>query len=273
MSPWVRTFSYIAFSFLMFSCKKEHVNNQLVETEPPVLVAHQIKVNEVILGFYSALPSHYTEASLQYPLLIVIHGNGQVGHADAELESVLSSGIPKLIKDKLFPASFTVKGKKYSFLIFAPQFTQWPNTDDVVSFIDYVIRNYRVDTAKIYLSGLSMGGIITCDVGAEFSSRIAAIVPMSGVSLNPAIDEKCFKISTGKLPIWVFQNNEDEVFRVENARNFISKLKSYKPMIQPKFSEFLPFGTNGHDSWTRASDPNYREDNLNIYEWMLQYSR
>jgi len=31
--------------------------------------------------------------------------------------------------------------------------------------------------------------------------------------------------------------------------------------------------TGGHDAWTQASDPEYREEGMNIYEWMLQYKR
>jgi hypothetical protein len=31
--------------------------------------------------------------------------------------------------------------------------------------------------------------------------------------------------------------------------------------------------TGKHDAWTKASDPNYKENNMNMYEWMLQYHK
>jgi hypothetical protein len=33
------------------------------------------------------------------------------------------------------------------------------------------------------------------------------------------------------------------------------------------------FLVNGHDAWTTTYDPSYKENGLNVYEWMLQFSR
>jgi hypothetical protein len=50
-------------------------------------------------------------------------------------------------------------------------------------------------------------------------------------------------------------------------------LDSFHPAIPPRLTEFEPMGLLGHDAWTRATDPHYRENNKNIYEWMLSYHR
>jgi hypothetical protein len=31
--------------------------------------------------------------------------------------------------------------------------------------------------------------------------------------------------------------------------------------------------TGGHDAWTKATDPTYKENGLNMYEWLLQFSK
>ncbi|MBE7173168.1 MAG: hypothetical protein INR73_21520 [Williamsia sp.] len=48
-------------------------------------------MNSVWNGFYSALPARYQEGAKKYPLLIWIHGNGQVGNGRADLPRVTAS--------------------------------------------------------------------------------------------------------------------------------------------------------------------------------------
>lgn len=265
-------FIVTVLTFFLLSCKKETINTELIETEPPVLEANFIKVNYLSSGFYSAIPARYNQNNKKYPLLIWIHGNGQVGNGSTDLHSLLFGGIPKLLNEKRFPPNFKVNGNNFSFIIIAPQFTWWPGNEEVLSYITYAKKNYRIDTSRIYLSGLSMGGIVTADFGAEYPSRVAAIIPISGVSTD-SINNKCANIANGKLPEWIFQNTNDEVFDINTTRKYVSLLKSFKSAISPKYTEFLPYGENGHDAWTMATDPNYKENNMNIYEWMLQYKR
>jgi poly(3-hydroxybutyrate) depolymerase len=56
-------------------------------------------------------------------------------------------------------------------------------TDDVgflAALIDTLIKNYHVDTTRIYSTGHSGGGMMSYRLAAEFSRRIAAIGPVSG---------------------------------------------------------------------------------------------
>ncbi len=48
--------------------------------------------------------------------------------------------------------------------------------------IDFAIKKYRIDTTRIYVSGLSMGGGVTWEYAAAYASRVAAIVPICGAS-------------------------------------------------------------------------------------------
>jgi predicted peptidase len=260
-------------SVLITCCKKETKDIGIIETRPPELKANTVAVNDIIGGFYSAVPEHYNETTINYPLILFLHGLGQIGNGSADLHSLTYGGIPRLLKDGRFPATFTVKGKHFSFIILAPQFKWWPDVYNVRSFVDYAIKNYRIDSTRMYVSGLSFGGILSTEFAAEFPSLLAAIVPIAGVSSGYRMNETCEKIARANLPLWVFQNDKDDLFNVENAKKFIIQLNSFHPGIPPRYSEFLPFGLEGHDAWTKATDPDYKENNMNIYEWMLQYSK
>lgn len=270
----IKNFIILTFFAVIFSsCKKVLTDNDtFIETEPPVLQSNFVKVNDIISGFYSAIPAHYGESSKSYPVIIWLHGNGQVGNGGSDLPSILYGGIPKLLNEKKFPSNFEVNGKNFSFIVLAPQFHWWPGIEEVKSFIDYAKSNYRVDASRIYLTGLSMGGIVTADFGAEYTSTIAAIVPVAGVSIDN-VENKCASIANGKLPVWVFQNLDDEVFDSNLSKRFVSTINSFKSTIGPKYTVLSPYGENGHDAWTMATNPDYKENNLNIYEWMLQFTR
>lgn len=266
---------YILFFVSFESCQKQINNNSFIETEPPILQANELRVNNVIGGFYSALPSHYRYSNKDYPLLVFLHGAGQIGNGSTDLPLILHEGVPELLSNKEFPPSFKVKGQNFSFIILAPQFSSFPSTEEVESFVVYARNKYRVDKRRIYFSGLSMGGIVTSDMGAQYTSQLAAIVPISGVSsfADSAVYGKCKNVAVGNLPVWVFQNDSDLVANVNSARNYVSLIMTFHPAIIPKYTQFLPWGLNNHDAWTRATNPHYKEDNMNMYEWMLQYTR
>jgi hypothetical protein len=57
------------------------------------------------------------------------------------------------------------------------------------------------------------------------------------------------------------------------VKRFLSLMDSLQPKTLPRFTEFSSAGLLGHDSWTRATDPAYKEENQNIYEWMLQFHK
>ncbi|HWJ27071.1 MAG TPA: PHB depolymerase family esterase [Flavisolibacter sp.] len=255
------------------SCEKHIDDRILVETSPPILKQNFVHVNEVVNGYYSALPSHYSETTNAYPLMIFFHGGGQYGNGGSDLPYILLEGVPELLKDSLFPPSFNVDNRNYSFIIIAPQFTKQPLPIQVLSMVNYMVKSYRVDTSRIYLIGFSEGGINATIAAAVYPYKYAALIPIAGVPSNGDVTSICKNIAESKLPLWVFHNNQDRLVDVRNARQFISLLNSFHPSIPPKYTEFLPFGLGNHDAWTHATDPSFKENGKNIYEWMLQYHR
>ena len=69
-------------------------------------------------GFYQSLPLNYSTDLKNYPLIIWVHGAGQVGQGNvADLPKILEWGVPKIISEGSFPASFTVGDSSFSFIV------------------------------------------------------------------------------------------------------------------------------------------------------------
>jgi predicted peptidase len=264
--------------YVVAGCTKKIKEAKLEEDEPgyevlpPVLSPVSNSINEAIGGYYVALPFKYKTTSKKYPLLFFVHGGGQFGNGKIDLPVILNEGIPQLLDEKIFPPDFVVDGEHFSFIVIAPQFRRKPSNEEMLSLIKFALENYRVDSSRIYMSGMSYGGIVTCDVTAAYPSIFAAIVPISGVPDSTGLEEKTQCIAESKIPIWIFHNESDALVSIMLPGKFIESMNSYHPVIPPRFTVFKePMGLLEHDAWTRATDPNYREDNKNIYEWMLSY--
>jgi predicted peptidase len=225
-------------------------------------------INSNIGGFYTALPPSYDSNTDKHPLLVFLHGGGELGDGEDQLPLVLKNAIPELLVHKVFPISFTVSNKEYSFVIISPQFKEWPKPEEVESVVNYAISNYRIDTQRIYMVGLSMGGGATWEYAAKHGQRLAAMVPISGASWADSATAK--GIAATNVPTWAFHNKDDEAVTYESTTRYIRFIQYYNPDFPVKLT-LWPEG--GHDAWTKATDPLYKEDGKNIYEWMLQYSR
>jgi len=262
---------------LISSCKKTYLDKpaEVLPTHQPFMILKGISTNvgTNVGGYFAGLPDTYSGDLKRYPLLLYIHGGGQFGNGDVDLPNLLSEGIPALLDTKKFPAAITSQGRVYSFIVLAPQFKFYPTNADIQQFIDYARSTYRIDSSRIYVTGFSIGGRITCEFAAEKAAIITAIVPMAGACTG-SVEDKCRKMANYNLPVWAFHNEQDEFINVYETENFISTLNGLHPVLPAKLTIFKQsLALLKHDAWTRATDPNYRENGMNIYEWMLQFKR
>ncbi|HEU4472161.1 MAG TPA: T9SS type A sorting domain-containing protein [Flavisolibacter sp.] len=263
-----RTLLVGAFFFLLAAFQ---VANSQVQT------ARYLSMGPNVKGFYEYLPQGYNASGSEtYPFILFIHGLGETGDGSpANLPKVLRNGIPKLINNGQFPASFTVNGQMHRFIVISPQFNAWPSITDVDAVVEYVKSNYKVDTRRIYVTGLSMGGGATWDYGGcssnlSYVQKVAAIVPICGASWPSP--ERAQTIATYNLPVWALHNQGDGTAPVSYTNDYINLINN-RPSPPNPLAKKTIFPVSGHDAWTKAYDPNYRENNMNVYEWMLQYSR
>ncbi|MBO9684012.1 MAG: hypothetical protein J7502_15320 [Flavisolibacter sp.] len=277
---------WIIFSLIFISaCKKEATKNPSSNdpnASPYSLTPKPIKIASHINGYYEYLPQGYSTdpAGTKYPLLIVFHGGAEMGQDSTELSKLLRHGPLKFVKNGTLPVAFTVNGKVYKFIIVAPQFSSTEDAypGEVDQLIEYAKQNYKVDNSRIYLTGLSFGGGVSWNYpgkNASYAKKIAAIVPVAAYiselreefHINPG---KAQIIANSNLPVWSTHNRGDNICPLSWTVNAQNLLKTFKENPLPRLTVF---NANVHEGWTLTYDPAFKENGMNIYEWMLQYHR
>ena len=125
-----------------------------------------------------------------------------------------------------------------------------------------------MDTTRIYVTGLSLGGNTTWNFASKYGEMAAAVAPIC--ASNTATVSNTKAIASKIIPVWTFHNEDDPAAPVQKTKDFVRLINSYNP--NPKARMTL-WPTGGHDAWTKATNPSYKENGMNVYEWMLQYHR
>ena len=228
-------------------------------------------------GYYEYLPKNYeANGTKTYPLILFLHGGGEIGSGDsAALRLMLQAGLPGLIHSGRFPASFNVNGQSFSFIVISPQF-EYAAKEDLLSSIEtifsYVLQHYKVDPTRLYLTGLSVGGGYTFDYAGKspaIANKLAAILPIAEASTPDHARARV--IAGSNLPVWATHNDRDPEIPAsvtEAYIGFINEAPSPNPLAKKTI-----FSGNVHDAWSKTYDPVFKENGMNVYEWMLQYRR
>ncbi len=227
---------YILIVLIVTSCASQ-VKPNLVDDE----METTIKEN---LSYYLYYPDGYLEEpDKEYPILLFLHGGGESGDS---LVTIKRNGPPKLI----------VQGKKFPFLILAPQNPyqkKWWNTRAVKQLLDTVVTNNRVDKRRIYLTGLSRGGGAAWELAVQYPETFAAMAVVCGMTPVPYASW-----INKDMPIWVFHGEEDKSIPVTESETMVSRLKEMGYDIR-----FTKYPGIGHNSWVKA----YNTEEL--YDWFV----
>ena len=220
-------------------------------------------------GYYEYLPQGYNTNTWQnYPVIVFIHGIGETGNGTTDLPNILNcwTALPRLIANGAFPASFNVAGQNFSFIVISPQFRGWPSGSDVNDVINYAVQNYRVDQSRIYVTGLSMGGGAVWDFAGTYPARAAAVVPVCGAAY--ADPTKAQAIANAKLPVWATHNQNDYTVTSSWTTGWVSMIDQDGG---DAISTIWPY--TGHDAWSITYDPNFTQNGVNVYQWMLMHKK
>jgi predicted peptidase len=122
-----------------------------------------------------------------------------------------------------------------------------------------------VDTHRIYLTGLSMGGFGTWTLGLTFPERFAAIAPLcgGGDSLTPYLATGARKEALKTLPVWAFHGAKDPVVPPIESEHMVGLLKQ----LGDKDVKLTIYPDALHDCWTQTYA------NPELFEWFLKHSR
>ena len=224
-------------------------------------------------GYYLYTPSGYSPNGPRFPLLVFLHGSGQIGNSQndpTDLDSVLREGPPHLILQGDWKP-------KYPMIVASAQCHEgsW-DPIKVKEFVEFIRASYQVDTLRIYLTGLSMGGSGTFDqltvYGAD--SHLAAAVSISGG--GDFTEEKARKAS--QVPLWSFNGEDDQNVLPDFSKALVKAINELSPEVLAKITMYPGVA---HDAWTETydgtgmgkEDSAYDPFKMDIYSWMLQFSK
>lgn len=188
------------------------------------------------------LPEGYATGTGQWPLVLFLHGASERG---TDLEMVKRHGPPKLLEN----------GKQFPFILVSPQCPEdetWsPRILDAL--VHEIEVTYRVDPARKYVTGLSMGGNGTWRLAMARPDRFAAIAPICGW----ANAKNICTIKT--VPVWAFHGKKDRVVPIERSEKLVNALRECGGNVR-----FTVYPNAEHDSWTETYN------NPELYAWLLE---
>jgi len=194
------------------------------------------------------LPTCYHDRPrLRWPLMLFLHGAGERGD---DLALVRQHGPPKLVEERSLP-----------FVLLSPQCpadTTWLTMlPALAALIEDAIARYRVDPARIYVTGLSMGGFGTWALAAARPDLIAAIAPICGGG-DWFRGFPARALDLWEMPVWAFHGAQDQVVPPSGSQELVALLQA---LGGPARLTIYPDAE--HDSWTET----YR--NPALYRWLL----
>lgn len=192
---------------------------------------------------YRLLKPAVQNESERYPLVIFLHGSGERGNDN-------------IVTLKHIAPLFLTESNRSQFPCFVlvpqcPAHENWTYPDwyqepkeplsSVVALIDSLKSLPFIDSTRIYITGLSMGGYGTWYLLTKYPEKFAAAVPICGGGDTHQVEK--FK----HVPVWNFHGAKDNAVPVERSRSMIRALKDAG--AAPKYTEYKKVG---HESWVNA---------------------
>ncbi len=224
-----------------------------------------------VLPYRILFPENY-DRSKKYPIVLFLHGAGERGNDN---EKQLTHGAKLFLQAE--------NRKKFPAIIIAPQCPEesyWSsvNSDRTkrpmtfvfdyskpsnvplissVELVNKIIADEAADVTRVYIIGLSMGGMGTFEAVYQYPNLFAAAMPICGGGDVARYDSRILKTS-----FWIFHGDQDVVVDVRNSREIVEKLKRLKADV--KYTEYP--GVN-HNSWDNSfAEPEF-------LSWLFSHKR
>lgn len=183
----------------------------------------------------------------KYPLVFFLHGAGERGE---DLDVAMRYGFMQHVRES---------DAEYPFIFVAPQCPDnkyWGcYTESLIAFLEEKIEELPIDTDRVYLTGLSMGGTGTWMLAMACPEKFAAIAPIcgSGITWNARILKD--------IPIMVYHGDRDGCVPIDESIHMIGAVNKNGGNAHIK----VLFNTD-HDAWVEA----YKGDEL--WKWLLSHN-
>jgi predicted peptidase len=188
------------------------------------------------------------DAGQRHPLLIFLHGAGERGNDNKAQLVHGRQFMEALARDHgcFVIAPQCPSGKKWVEVNWSAPGHDLPDKPSepmgaLLQVLHLVQQQFRIDSDRLYVMGLSMGGYGTWGMIQRNPEMFAAAVPICGGADNDKAD--CIK----DIPIWCFHGGKDGVVPTVRSREIIEAIRDAGG--KPKYTEFPGVG---HNSWSPA---------------------
>ncbi|MEO7433243.1 MAG: malectin domain-containing carbohydrate-binding protein [Dokdonella sp.] len=204
------------------------------------------------LPFRYFVPPGY-DSTQAYPVILFLHGSGERGNNNTAQLNNNANGALQLIGDEQLALQ--------PIFMIAPQCPTdgwWGGATltTAIGLVDQIAQSYHIDPDRVYITGLSMGGIGTWSAVTAQPARFAAAIPMSGNGdSSPAP-------SVATLPFWFFHADNDGTVGVAGSDALVAALRDAGAS-----TIYTRYDLGGHGIWPVA----YRHPLL--FPWMVSQRR
>lgn len=199
---------------------------------------------DISVRYLIYFPPEYDQHD-KWPLLLFLHGSGERGD---DLTLVKRNGPPMLVD----------KGRNFPFILVSPQCPSDKFWDvlSLMTLLDEIEKNYKIDKSRIYVTGLSIGGTATWELAFAQPGRFAAIAPVCGRTGSLYLNACQMK----NIPVWIFHGAKDEVIPLSESERMFKALKECGNDVQ-----LSVYPEGNHDVWTETYN------NEELYRWFLEH--
>ncbi|MCB0664883.1 MAG: prolyl oligopeptidase family serine peptidase [Saprospiraceae bacterium] len=208
------------------------------------------------LPYRILFPENY-DSREKYPLVLFLHGGGERGDDNEKqlvhgvkhfIDPPVRSAFPCILIAPQCPedsywSSVKFERTKYPLdLDFNYEYEITKGLQLAIDLTKEIIKEESVDKSRVYITGLSMGGMGTFEAIYRFPRLFAAAAVVCG-----GADAVAYGKRQAKIPFWIFHGDADQVISVEHSRKMVTRLKALNAEV--KYTEYS--GVN-HNSWENA---------------------
>lgn len=185
--------------------------------------------------FQLFVPAGYeADRQARWPVLIFLHGSGERG---SDLPAVTKWGPPHVV----------ARHPGTPMLVVSPQLPAGQDWD--VAALDRLLadlrKQYRIDARRIYLTGLSLGGMASWRWALARPELFAAVAPVA--AMTPT-DQAC---RLKDLPVWAFHGDDDGAVPVRGDFEMVEAIRACHGTPKPRLTVYP---ATDHFSWVPAYD-------------------
>ncbi|MEU5910383.1 hypothetical protein [Micromonospora sp. NPDC047527] len=172
----------------------------------------------MVLPYHYHLPKNY-QPGRTYPLMLVLPGHGMGWDGD-NLGVQLAADIPATA---WLQSSWT--GSSEDVIVLAPQHQRVggaAEADLLVKLLDQFVRQFPVDTRRVYATTVSYGSQLLWEAFAKRPGLFAGGLVTGGFPVNAT---QANAIAAGEVPVWITHGEHDHLLNVTGARNSSTLLR------------------------------------------------